>query len=127
MCHMKRFAFLFALCSMLFVACDKEQEPIETPDTIAVESVVVTPASCELTVDGEAQLNVEVLPADAEYTLEWISTNSDIVTVADGTIKGIAPGTAIVMAKAGDKTGNCTVTVVGTPQSLLRSTTTSWN
>lgn len=112
---MKRFAFLLALCSMLFVACDKEQEPIETPDTIAVESVVVTPASCELTVDGEAQLNVEVLPADAEYTLEWISTNSDIVTVADGTIKGIAPGTAIVMAKAGDKTGNCTVTVVGTP------------
>lgn len=112
---MKRFAFLFALCSMLFVACDKEQEPIETPDTIAVESVVVTPASCELTVDGEAQLNAEVLPADAEYTLEWISTNSDIVTVADGTIKGIAPGTAIVMAKAGDKTGNCTVTVVGTP------------
>lgn len=112
---MKRFAFLFALCSMLFVACDKEQEPIATPDTIAVESVVVTPASCELTVDGEAQLNVEVLPTDAEYTLEWISTNSDIVTVADGTIKGIAPGTAIVMAKAGDKTGNCTVTVVGTP------------
>ena len=112
---MKRFAFLLALCSMLFVACDKEQEPIETPDTIAVESVVVTPASCELTVDGEAQLSVEVLPADAEYTLEWISTNSDIVTVADGTIKGIAPGTAIVMAKAGDKTGNCTVTVVGTP------------
>jgi len=112
---MKRFAFLLALCSMLFVACDKEQEPIATPDTIAVESVVVTPASCELTVDGEETLSVEVLPADAEYTLEWISTNSDIVTVAEGTIKGIAPGTAIVMAKAGDKTGNCTVTVVGTP------------
>lgn len=100
---------------MLFVACDKENTSTPEPDPIAVESVVVTPASCELTVDGEAQLNVEVLPADAEYTLEWISTNSDIVTVADGTIKGIAPGTAIVMAKAGDKTGNCTVTVVGTP------------
>ena len=112
---MKRFASLITIFGMLLVACDKEQEPFETPDTIAVESVVVTPASCELTVDGEAQLNVEVLPADAEYTLEWITTNSDIVTVADGTIRGIAPGTAIVMAKAGDKTGNCTVTVVGTP------------
>ena len=75
---MKRFASLITIFGMLFVACDKEQEPIETPDTIAVESVVVTPASCELTVDGEAQLNVEVLPADAEYTLEWITTNSDI-------------------------------------------------
>lgn len=112
---MKRFASLITIFGMLFFACDKEQEPIETPDPIAVESVVVTPASCELLVDGEETLSVEVLPADAEYTLEWISTNSDIVTVADGTIKGIAPGTAIVMAKAGDKTGNCTVTVVGTP------------
>lgn len=114
---MKRFAMLFALCSILFAACDKENTPIPTPepDTIAVESVVVTPSSCELTVDGQALLSVEVLPANAEYTLEWISTNSDIVTVDDGTVTGVASGTAIVMAKAGDKTGSCTVTVVGIP------------
>jgi hypothetical protein len=112
---MKRFAMLFALCSILFAACDKENDPINTPEPIAVESVVVTPASCELAVAEEMTLSVEVLPADAEYTLEWISTNSDIIAVADGTIRGVAPGTAIIMAKAGDKTGNCTVTVVGTP------------
>ncbi|MEE0864278.1 MAG: Ig-like domain-containing protein [Alistipes sp.] len=112
---MKRFAMLFALCSILFAACDKENDPINTPEPIAVESVVVTPASCELAVAEEMTLSVEVLPADAEYTLEWISTNSDIIAVEDGTIRGVAPGTAIIMAKAGDKTGNCTVTVVGTP------------
>lgn len=38
-----------------------------------------------------------------------------VVTVVDGVVKGIAPGTAIVMAKAGDKTGSCTVSVVGVP------------
>ena len=106
---------LFTLCLLLFTACDNEKKPIDTPDTIKVESVVVTPALCELLVDEELTLSVEVLPANAEYTLEWISTNQDVVSVADGTIKGVAPGTAIVMAKAGDKTGNCTVTVVGTP------------
>lgn len=115
MCPMKRFAMLFALCSILFAACDKENTTTPEPEPIAVESVVVTPSSCELIVDGEETLSVEILPADAEYTLEWISTNSDIVTVTDGVVKGIAPGTAIIMAKAGDKTGNCTVTVVGTP------------
>ena len=106
---------LFTLCLLLFTACDNEKKPIDTPDIIKVESVVVTPALCELLVDEELTLSVEVLPANAEYTLEWISTNQDVVSVADGTIKGVAPGTAIVMAKAGDKTGNCTVTVVGTP------------
>ena len=106
---------LFTLCLLLFTACDNEKKPIDTPDTIKVESVVVTPALCELLVDEELTLSVEVLPANAEYTMEWISTNQDVVSVADGTIKGVAPGTAIVMAKAGDKTGNCTVTVVGTP------------
>lgn len=112
---MRRFTMLFTLCLLLFTACDNEKKPIDTPDIIKVESVVVTPALCELLVDEELTLSVEVLPANAEYTLEWISTNQDVVSVADGTIKGVAPGTAIVMAKAGDKTGNCTVTVVGTP------------
>lgn len=94
--------------------CEEPEAPAPV-EKIAVESVVVTPANCELLIGDELVLNVEVLPADAEYTLEWISTNDDVVTVEDGTICGVASGTAIVMAKAGDKTGSCTVTVVGTP------------
>jgi uncharacterized protein YjdB len=114
MYSMKKLSFLFALCSLIFIACEPEQEPIEVP-AIEVESVVVTPATYELSVDEEVTLSAEVLPADAEYTIEWISTNEGVVTVTDGTVKGIAPGTAIIMAKAGNKTGNCTVTVVGVP------------
>lgn len=111
---MKKFAFLFAICSLMFAACEPEKTPVEVP-AVEVESVVVTPATYELSVDEEATLSVDVLPADAEYTIEWISTNENVVSVADGTIKGVAPGTAIVMAMAGNKTGNCTVTVVGVP------------
>ena len=114
MYNMKKFSFLFALCSLIAIACQKEQPPIKVP-SIEVESVVVTPATYELSVDEEVTLSAEVLPADAEYTIEWISTNEGVVTVTDGIVKGIAPGTAIIMAKAGNKTGNCTVTVVGVP------------
>lgn len=114
---MKRFLFLSALAVLLagvVTSCDKEQ-PEQKIEVIPVERVVVTPDMCEILVDEELELNVEVLPAGAEYTIEWISTNNDVVTVVDGTVRGVASGTAIVMARAGDKTGNCTVTVVSVP------------
>lgn len=114
MCPMKRFAMLFALCCILFAACDKETGGNE-PQKVAVESVIVDPTSIELGINEEVELNVEVLPVDADYAIEWITTNADVVAVTDGRIKGIAPGTAIIMAKAGDKTGSCTVSVVGIP------------
>lgn len=120
---MKKFLSFFSLCAVAafaIVACndvdtDTFPEPEPPVETITVESVVVTPSNTELAIGEEEQLSVEVLPANAEYTLEWISTNDDVVTVVDGVVKGIAPGTAIVMAKAGDKTGSCTVSVVGVP------------
>lgn len=58
---MKKFAFLFALCSLMFIACEPEKTPIEVP-AIEVESVVVTPATYELSVNEEATLGVEILP-----------------------------------------------------------------
>lgn len=103
------------MVALFAVGCDKSDDGANQPAKVAVESVVITPSTTELVVDEELELSVEVLPADAKYTIEWITTNSDIVTVDDGKIKGIASGTAIIMAKAGDKTGNCTVTVVSTP------------
>ena len=114
---MRRFLFLSAL-AMVFAgvmsSCENEQPAPQNQQT-PVESIVITPASCEIMVDEELTLSVEVYPANAEYTLEWISTNNDVVSVADGTIRGVASGTAIIMAKAGDKTASCTVSVVSTP------------
>ncbi len=107
---------------LLLSSCESndEQSPMQEPNEqppleVVVESVTVTPAVCELLVDEELTLSAEVLPADADYSLEWTSTNRDVVTVFDGKIKGIAPGTAIIIAKAGDVTGSTTVTVISTP------------
>ncbi len=120
---MKRFLSFFSLwavAAFAIVACndvdsDTFPEPEPPVETIEVESVEVAPTTIELAIGEEEQLTANVLPVDAQYTLEWISTNDDVVTVVDGVVKGIAPGTAIVMAKAGDKTGSCTVSVVGVP------------
>lgn len=114
---MKRFMFFSALAVILagVVGCDKENGPEKDVVPTPVESVVITPASCEMLVGEEIELSVAVYPEDAEYTIEWLSTNNDVATVVDGTVYGVASGTAIVMARAGDKTGNCTVTVVSTP------------
>ena len=120
---MKRFLSFFSLwavAAFAIVACndvatDTFPEPEPPVVIIEVESVEVAPTTIELAIGEETQLSASVLPADAQYTLEWISTNDDVVTVADGVVKGIASGTAIVMAKAGNKTGSCTVSVVGVP------------
>ena len=104
------------MAALVLSSCGKDiEDPQPAPEVVTVESVVVDPATTELAIGEEFELNVTVLPADAKYTIEWITTNPDIVTVTDGTIKGIASGTAIVMARAGDKTGSCTVSVVGVP------------
>ncbi len=65
----------FAVVACNDVDSDTFPEPEPPVETITVESVVVTPSNTELAIGEEEQLSVEVLPANAEYTLEWISTN----------------------------------------------------
>lgn len=113
---MRKFAFLFALCALFFVACDKENGPVDVPEPIEVESVAVTPDVLELLVGESAQLEATILPADADTETTWMSTNEDVVKVdANGLVSGVAPGTAIVMALAGNKSGSATINVVSTP------------
>lgn len=113
---MKRFLFFAALAFALvgvMSSCENEPTPQNTPTP--VESVTITPSTCEIMVDEELTLTVEVVPADTSFSTEWISTNTDVVTVNNGTIRGVASGTAIVMAQVGHKTASCTVSVVSTP------------
>ena len=106
---------LFLLLAVAFavVACEKpEQSATEKPST--VDKVSVNPSTCEVLI-GESITLEAVVDAKGSYTLEWISTNEDVATVDNGTVTGLASGTAIVMAQAGGKTGSCTVSVVGVP------------
>lgn len=67
--------------------------------------------------------NVEVIsyygepPVDTSVT--WTSSNTSVATVDEtGWIQAVGMGTAVITAKAGDKSASCTVTVPTTPYTL---------
>ena len=57
-----------------------------------------------------------VEPNDTTDTVTWTSSNTAVATVDNtGKVTAVAPGTATITAKAGDKTATCTVTVENAP------------
>ena len=57
-----------------------------------------------------------VEPADTTDTVVWTSSKESVATVDNtGKVTAVAPGTATITAKAGDKTATCTVTVENAP------------
>ena len=69
--------------------------------------------SITLEVGQSEKLTPTLAPSNAETSYTWSSTDSDIASVSsDGTVKGNAPGTAIVTVRtANGKTASCQVTV----------------
>ncbi len=67
-------------------------------------------------------LTAKILPEDTtdNMTVFWSVSNEDIINVdQNGLVTAIAPGTAVVTAKAGDLEDTCTVTVTSTLQSIV--------
>ena len=83
---------------------------------VAVESVTLDITSTILNIGETLTLTATVKPDDAtDKTVTWSSSNSSVATVdANGKVTAVAQGTAIVTAKAGDKTATCTVIVMKT-------------
>ena len=67
----------------------------------------------ELTEGGAGALNATVAPDNAtDKTVTWSSSDETVATVDQtGKVSAVAPGEAVITAKAGDKTDTCTVTV----------------
>ena len=95
-----------------------------TPETVfkdglckaLVSATAVTLDKTEITLapNSTQKLTATVTPSDAVYkSVSWSSSNEKVATVAaDGTVKAIAGGTAIITAKTTNGlTAKCTVTV----------------
>ena len=85
-------------------------------NVIAVESVTLDITSTILNTGETLTLTATVKPDNAtNKTVTWSSSNSSVATVdTNGKVTAVAQGTAIVTAKAGDKTATCTVIVMKT-------------
>ena len=90
---------------------------------IPVTSVMLDVGEMTLTVGGEGQLNVTVLPENAtDADVDWSSSDLSVAIVdGAGIVTAVAAGEATITAKAGDKTATCkiTVTVVKVPDPTI--------
>ena len=84
-----------------------------TKGVIPVTSVALDKASMTLEKGESATLVATVSPSDAtDKTVTWSSSDASIVSVdQNGTILALKGGSAAVMAKAGEKSATCHVTV----------------
>ena len=70
--------------------------------------------------DNDTSLRATVTPGDSTDTVVWSSNKPEVATVnpTTGEVNAVAPGEAIITAKAGTKTSTCTVKVNCTHGSL---------
>lgn len=101
--------------------------------TVEVSSVVVSPASATLDIDGKQQLTaaVTVTPDnDDNKKVTWKSSNKAVATVSEsGLVKAIGAGTATITAtstKDETKQGTCAITV-NEPAEIIEVTSIALN
>lgn len=78
-----------------------------------VSEIVLSQAALTVEIGKTAELMATVLPEDAEYSeIVWESDNASVASVdAKGVVTGVAEGSASIIARAGDKSASCAVTV----------------
>lgn len=83
---------------------------------IFVEEVTLDIPSVTLEYAETVTLKATIAPADAtDKNIIWSSSNLSVATVKDGVVTAVGAGTAIITAKAGDKTATCEITVKPVP------------
>ena len=79
---------------------------------IATEEVTLTETELTLGRNTEYQLTAGLSPMDSTDEVTWLSSDEKVAKVDQtGKIQAIAAGTAVITAKAGEKTATCKVTV----------------
>ena len=78
-----------------------------------VQALTISQRNADLTVGSTVKLTA----SGGESIVSFSSSNEAVATVsADGTVKAVGEGSAVVTAKAGDLTASCSVAVKGTEQ-----------
>lgn len=104
------FAFMVALTSFAFTACDDDDKV----EVVPVTGVSVGPETLELKEGTTGTLTAAVVPSNATVaTVTWSSSDESVATVDKGVVTAVAEGTATITAKTDDGgfTATCNVTV----------------
>lgn len=80
------------------------------PDTAnTVQGIVLSKSSATVQADHTVTIKANTLPVEKPVT--WASSDTSKATVSGGIITGVAAGSAVITASAGDATAVCNVTV----------------
>ena len=86
---------------------------------LPVETLVLNKTALLLAIDSS-----EKLSAEGQDAVEWESSNPAVAVVTtDGTVKGLAEGTAIITARCGDLSATCSVSVAEEADTPVEPTT----
>lgn len=118
---MKNYLSLLAALALLF-SCTPEKTPggdnnnnggNSQPTVVELTGIALTEHEITLEKGGNKVLEVKFTPSNASNkSVTWVSSNTSIATVTDGVVVGVAPGSTEIIAKSGNFTDKCQVTVV---------------
>ncbi|MBR2660986.1 MAG: Ig-like domain-containing protein [Clostridia bacterium] len=119
---MKKTCFLILLTLILSVCC---VFPAAAADPVPVESITLDQSSAVVSVGKTLNVKAAIAPKNATAKkLEWSSSDEAIATVQNGKVKGIAPGTATITAKATDDSGAAASLEITVVQPIKKITST---
>ena len=121
---------LFALAALsLLMACTPEKTPggdnnsnggNSQPSVVELTGIALTEHEITLEKGGNKVLEVKFTPSNASNkSVTWVSSNTSVATVTDGVVVGVAPGSTEIIAKSGNFTDKCQVTVVVSATSVI--------
>lgn len=116
-----RKTYLSVFISILLVLCTIL--PASAADPVPVESITLDPASAVISVGKTLNVKATIAPKNATAKKpDWTSSDETVATVQNGKVKGIAPGTATITAKATDDSGTTATLEVTVVQPVKKIT-----
>ncbi len=78
-----------------------------------LQSIAVSTTSQSLTVGAQFNLTISYNPTNTtdDKSVTWNTSNANVATIDNGTVKAVGAGTATITAAVGGKSASCTVTV----------------
>ena len=107
-------SMLMLALPLMFTSCEGSLDDIfgewSRPTIVAVSSITLNQTELTKGMGGAVTLTATVAPDNATFkTVTWTTSNPTVATVTDGVVTIVGVGSAIITAKAGDKTATCTV------------------
>ena len=101
-----------------------EPTAVPKPEVPSLTSIVASAKAGTIRIGGTTTINVLKVPNTATEKISFVSSASNIVSVsATGVVKGIKPGTAVIVVTAGNCSSMVTIKVAKNPTAKLAKTT----